>query len=274
MRQVAVTGADGFVGSRTTAALAGRPGIAVRALVRRSGPGPASGVERVDVGDLSASTDWAAALDGVDAVIHLAARVHVMRDRASDALAECRRVNVDGSLALARAAAAAGVRRFVFVSSVKVNGERGRFTEADAPAPCDPYGISKHEAEAGLREIAAATRLEVAIVRPPLVYGPGVKANFLALMNAVRRGLPLPLGALDNRRSLVALDNLVGFLIAVLDHPAAANETFLVSDGEDLSTADLVVRLGRAMGRPARLIPVPAALLVAAGSALGRKDAV
>jgi nucleoside-diphosphate-sugar epimerase len=173
---------------------------------------------------------------------------------------------------LARQAAAAGVKRFVFLSSVKVNGESGRYTEADPPAPEDAYGISKHEAEAALRAIAQDTGMDVVIIRPPLVYGPGVRANFLALMRAVSRGIPLPLGAVNNRRSLVALSNLVDFIITCIEHPAAANETFLLSDGEDLSTTDLIRRLAGAMGRPARLLPVPESVLIAGAALLGRRD--
>jgi nucleoside-diphosphate-sugar epimerase len=164
------------------------------------------------------------------------------------------------------------VKRFVFVSSVKVNGERGLYTEADPPAPEDAYGISKHEAEVALRVIAKDTGMEVVIIRPPLVYGPGVRANFLALMRAVSRGIPLPLGAIDNRRSLVALSNLVDFIVACIVDPAAANETFLVSDGEDLSTADLIRRLAGAMGRPARLFPVPESVLNLGAALVGRRD--
>jgi len=228
-------------------------------------------------GGITGSTDWSAALAGQDAVIHLAARVHIMDDRAADPLAAFRAVNTAGTLNLARQAAAAGVRRFVFVSSIKVNGEAtppGRpFRHDDRPTPQDPYGISKREAEDGLREIAATTGMEVVIVRPPLVYGPGVKANFAALMRAVQRGLPLPLGAVThNRRSLIALDNLVDLLITCLDHPAAANQTFLVSDGEDLSTTDLLRRIGQGLGRPARLLPVPPALLQAGARLLGKGD--
>lgn len=210
-------------------------------------------------------------------MMHLAARVHVMAERAGNPLVEFRRVNVDGTLNLGRQAAAAGVRRFIFVSSVKVNGEgtsaNRPFTNADAPAPQDPYGISKMEAEQGLRDIAAQTGMEVVIVRPPLVYGPGVKANFAAMMRAVQRGLPLPLASVThNRRSFVALDNLVDLLITCIDHPAAANQTFLVSDGEDLSTADLLRRLGQAMNKPARLFPVPPSMLQLGANMLGKGD--
>jgi len=230
------------------------------------------GVERTAIGEVTRDTDWRPALDGVGAVVHLAARVHVMPDRAHDPLAEFRNVNVYGTLNLARQAAAAGVRRFVYLSSIKVNGEIGAFTESAVGKPDDSYGISKHEAEVGLRSIAGEGGLETVIIRSPLVYGPGVQANFGALMRAVARGIPLPLGAIRNRRSLVALDNLVDFILVCIEHPAAANETFLVSDGEDLSTTDLIRRIARAMGRPARLIPVPAAVLLAGATLLGKRD--
>jgi nucleoside-diphosphate-sugar epimerase len=201
-----------------------------------------------------------------------------MRDIEVDPLIAFRSVNVEGTLNLARQAAAAGVKRFVFVSSVKVNGEitePGRaFTEADAPDPQDAYGQSKHEAEQGLRQTAIDTGMEVVIIRPPLVYGPGVKANFAALMRAVQRGWPLPLGAVHNQRSLVALDNLVDFIITCITHPQAANQTFLVSDGQDLSTTELVRGMAQAAGVPARLLPVPVWALQAAGSLLGKGDAV
>lgn len=227
---------------------------------------PPDGVEGVAIGSLSSDTDWTAALRNVEQVVHLASRVHVMNDKSSDSLAEFRRVNVEGTSALARQAAAEGVKRFVFLSSVKVNGE---FTEAghpytadDVPAPEDPYGVSKHEAEQLLRQISAETGMEVVIIRPPLVYGRGVKANFAAMMRWLARGFPLPLAAVtQNRRSLVALDNLVDLIVTCLHHPAAANQTFLVSDGEDLSTAELLNRMGAAMGYPARLFYLPPALL-------------
>jgi len=229
------------------------------------------------VGHIDGATDWSRALNSCTAVTHLAARVHVMAERATNPLLEFRRVNVEGTLNLARQAAAAGVRRFLFVSSVKVNGEGTAeshpFNAADAPAPLDPYGISKMEAEQGLRQIANDTDMEVVIVRPPLIYGPGVKANFASLMHAVQRGIPLPLASVThNRRSFVALDNLVDLLITCIDHPAAANQAFLVSDGEDLSTADLLHRLGEAMGKPARLFPVPPSLLQFSADLLGKGD--
>lgn len=261
-----VTGANGFVGRAVWQRLNAMSGVQAVAAVRRVDALTEPGASVVMVGDLSVQTDWSSALPGVDAVVHAAARVHVMQDAATDPLAEYRRVNVQGTLHLAREAAAAGVKRFVFLSSVKVNGEfttAGRsFSADDLPAPQDPYGISKMEAEAGLREIAAQSGMEVVIIRPPLVYGPEVKANFAAMMHWLARGVPLPLGAVThNRRSLVALDNLVDLITTCLSHPAAAHQAFFVSDGEDLSTADLLRRTGVALGQPARLFYVPTALL-------------
>jgi UDP-glucose 4-epimerase len=225
---------------------------------------------------LAPDADWTPLLDRIDVVIHAAARVHVMRDQAADPVVEFRRANTEGTLALARQAAAAGVKRFVFVSSIKVNGEGtlpGQpFVAKVSSAPCDPYGLSKYEAEEGLKALAAETGMEIAIVRPPLVYGPGVGANFLSMMRWISRGVPLPLGSIHNRRSLVALDNLVDLLLTCATHPAAANRVFLVSDGEDLSTTDLLRRLGRAMGKPPRLLPVPAAALRWGAAILGRGD--
>lgn len=272
MPSVLVTGATGFVGTALIARLARDGCLDVRGAVRSESAVLPVGAERVVVGDVSGTTDWRAALRDVTAVVHLAARVHVLRDAPAHGLGAFRRVNVDGTLNVARQAAAQGVDRFVFLSSVKVNGERGFFREIDNPAPEDPYGISKCEAENGLRALAAATGLRVAIIRAPLVYGPGVKANFQALMSAIARGVPLPLGAVKNQRSLVALDNLVDFLRTNIDHPAAANETFFVSDGEDLSTTELIHRLARAMQRPARLIPVPPWVLNAGATLLRRRD--
>jgi nucleoside-diphosphate-sugar epimerase len=223
----------------------------------------------------SEGTRWAEALDGIETVIHAASRVHMMRDVSSDPLAEFRRVNTTGTLRLAREAATVGVRRFVFLSSVKVHGESSAhncpLVETAPPAPNDAYAISKREAEDGLRAIAASSGMEVVIIRPPLVYGPGVKANFASLMRAIARGIPLPLGALHNRRSLVSLTNLVSFIITCMSHPNAANETFLVSDGEDLSTADLARRITVAMNKPERLIAVPPLLVLSVASILGRR---
>lgn len=275
-----MTGASGFVGSALLQTLLAHPWapIAVRrtAGANEAKSAPSALPDFISANGIDASTDWAQSLERVACVIHLAARVHVMADASADPLTAFRAVNVGGTLHLARQAAAAGVRRFVFVSSVKVNGERSALghvlREIDTPCPQDPYAISKHEAEQGLRQIAAETGMEVVIIRPPLVYGPGVKANFAALMGAIAKGVPLPLGALGNLRSLVAVDNLVDLIITCLTHPAAAHETFFVSDGEDLSTTDLARRLGVALNRPARLVPVPARWLMA-GASLVRKRA-
>jgi len=273
-QQVMLTGANGFVGRALCAQAASR-GLAVCAITRVVCELPGAG-RSLPLGAMDEHTDWHTALAGIGAVVHLAARVHVMADKATNPLYEFRRVNVQGTLNLARQAAAAGVRRFVFISSVKVNGEATRpgnaFTADDAPAPLDAYGISKMEAEQGLRSIATETGMELVIIRPPLVYGPGVKANFASMMRWLKRGVPLPLGAIHNQRSLVALGNLVDLIVTCLTHPAAANQTFLVSDGEDVSTTELLRRMGQAMHRPARLIPVPAGLLMQAAALVGKGD--
>ncbi|ALQ02335.1 UDP-glucose 4-epimerase [Pseudomonas brassicacearum] len=238
----------------------------------RHSPGP---ISTVRIESFSAQTQWNAHLANVDTVIHCAARVHVMNDTEADPLAAFRQVNVEGTLNFARQAAEAGVRRFIFISSIKVNGEGTSpgqpYAADDIPAPADPYGVSKQEAEQGLREVAQATGMEVVIIRPVLVYGPGVKANFLNMMRWLDKGVPLPFGAIDNRRSLVSIDNLVDLIVTCIDHPAAANQTFLVSDGEDLSTTTLLSRMARALGKPARLIPVPSWMLDRGASMLGRK---
>lgn len=230
----------------------------------------------VEVGDLEANTDWSVALIGVSSVVHTAARVHVMKDQSINPLAEFRRVNVAGTLNLAQQAAAAGVKRFVFISSIKVNGEqtqKGRpFTEKDVASPLDFYGISKYEAEEGLFRVANETGMEVVIIRPVLVYGPDVKGNFLSMMHWLHKGIPLPLGAINNARSLVALDNLVDLIITCLHHPAAANQTFLVSDGEDISTTQLLQYAASAMGVSSRLMPVPALIIQVAAKLLGKGE--
>ena len=274
--RVLITGASGFVGRALSAEAVSR-GVAVLGATRTRHDLPAD-ASNIVVPRVDGSTDWRDALPGCSALVHLAARVHVMQETTADPLTEFRRVNVQGTLNLARQAAAAGARRFVFVSSIKVNGEATqpgeRFTAEDAVAPLDAYGISKMEAEQGLRQIGQQTGMEVVIIRPPLVYGPGVKANFAALMRAVQRGWPLPLGAVHNQRSLVALDNLVDFIVTCIIHPHAANQTFLVSDGQDLSTTELVRGMALAAGVPARLLPVPVWALQAGASLLGKGDAV
>ena len=272
-KTVLVSGANGFVGKALCAELF-QQGYGVRAAVRSENVQVANS-ETVPVGEINGETDWTDALSGRKGVIHLAARVHVMNDKATDALAEFRKVNVDGALNLARQAVEAGVQRFIFISSIKVNGEGtqlGRpYSAEDEPAPLDSYGISKREAEDALRQLAAETGLEVVIIRPPLIYGPGVKANFKSMMRYLDKGMPLPLGAIKNRRSLLALDNLIDLIITCIHHPAAANQTFLVGDGEDLSTPELLRRMAEALGKKARLAPVPMPVLILGARLLGRQ---
>jgi len=274
---VVVTGASGFVGSSLSTSLAAA-GFRVRAAVRAGTPAElpgCSGVERAILGDISARPGWSSVLTNVDCVVHCAARAHVMHETAGEALAAYRAVNVDGSRRLAEQAAAAGVRRLVYLSSIKVNGEQtalgAPFSRLDTPAPQDTYGVSKSEAEQALWEVSAKTGLEVVVARPPLVYGSGVKGNLARLLKLVRLGLPLPLGALQNKRSLIGLDNLVDLLIRCVDHPEAAGQTFLVSDGEDLSTPDLIRHMAAAMNHSPRLFPAPVSLLRLAGGALGKR---
>lgn len=271
-KAIAVTGASGFVGQALCADLRSR-GMLVRPLVRAV-PSLPTDAETVAVGDIGAETDWSAALAGVDCVIHCAARAHVLKERAVNPLAAFRVVNVVGTRKLAEKAATMGVRRLIFLSSIGVLGvnTNGRepFSIADSPAPRENYGISKWEAEETLWQVAAQTDLEVVVIRPPLVYGPGVRANFLRLLQLVKCGLPLPLGAVDNLRSLVSLDNLVDLLIRCVDHPSAAGHTFLVSDDHDISTPELIFNLADLMGRKARLLPVPPRMLRLGGRLLGR----
>lgn len=270
--KVLVTGASGFVG-----------GAVVDRLMRERRFIPvAAGRSATMLNGLCAvvpfdllDTQSALTLDGIKVVIHAAARVHVMNETASDALTEFRRANVDGTLKLARRAADAGVARFIFISTIKVNGEStalGKpFKADDRPSPADPYGVSKHEAEEALKELGRETGMEVVIVRPPLVYGPGVKANFLSMLNWLNKGIPLPLGAINNLRSLVAIDNLVDLITICIDHPKAANQTFLVSDGDDLSTTLLLQRLATALGKKARLLPLPEGVLKLFASIVGKQ---
>jgi nucleoside-diphosphate-sugar epimerase len=278
-RRVLVTGASGFIGQAVCSDLQFR-GYDVLAVVRRNPPGAGDqpDARRLVMGEIDQATDWAAALAGVDSVVHLAARVHLMRDTSPDPLGEFRRVNVALTLNLARQAARAGVRRFIFISSAKVNGETspaGRpFVADDAPRPVDPYGISKLEAEQALMELGKATGLEVVVIRPVLVYGAGVKANFQSMIRWAMKGVPLPLGALHNQRSLIALDNLTDFIATCLRHPAAANQIFLVSDGEDLTVTNLLQRTAAAAGRQARLLSVPTVVLRILGRILGKEPVI
>ena len=272
---ILVTGASGFVGMALCSSLVNH--FHLRISVRdKSKTELFKNVDTLEA-SLSPDQDWSNALSGVSVVVHCAARVHVMNDKAVNPLLEFRRVNVDGTLNLAHQASEAGVRRFVFISSIKVNGELTYldhpFTADQIPAPSDPYGVSKYEAEMGLRALSEKTGMEIVIIRSPLVYGPGVKANFMSLMCWLQKGVPLPLGDVTkNHRSFVHLDNLVDLIIACINHPAAANQTFLVSDDEDLSTAELLERMALALGKSAKLISVPAALITLGARLVGRAD--
>jgi len=286
MTRLLVTGANGFVGHTLCRQVVAQ-GFRVRGATRTACP-MGNGVENVGVCALGKSTNWIAALEGVDVVIHLAARVHVMKDEATDPLAKFLEVNLHGTENLARQAVRAGVKRLVYVSSIKVNGEgcphplplshgeRGEwvYRESDVPNPQGPYAVSKRQAEQALHRVAKETGLEVVIVRPPLVYGAGVKGNFAQMLKVLAKGIPLPLASVRNLRSLIHVENLVGALIACATHPAAAGQTYLVSDGEDISTPGLLRLLGAAMGHPARLLPCPPALLKLAGRLTGKDEQV
>lgn len=271
-----VTGADGFVG-RALLAEAGARGVRVRGVTRR----PCrldSGAENVAVGAMDGDTDWRAALDeGVEAVIHLAARVHVMRDTHADPLAEFLKVNLEGTANLARQAARAGVRRFVFVSSIKVNGEQTAdeqvFTASGEPHPQDSYAVSKWRAEQALREIGGETGMEIVIVRPPLIYGPGVKGNLLQLLQAVEKGIPLPFARVHNVRSMLYVGNLVDILLLCATHPAAAGRTYLLRDGEDVAVPELIALLAQGLQKKPRLFAFPLWLLRLSMTAAGLRGA-
>ena len=278
MTVVAVTGASGFVGKRLVSALADR-GHDVRAIARRGRlQGATSPAPMFSVSDIDAGTAWGFALSGVEVVIHCAARAHVMREQSTDPLTLYREVNIDGTRRLAEEAARYGVRRLVFLSSVKAVGERSVPSRPlgvlDEPRPEDDYGRSKYEAELALNKVSASTGLEVVIVRPPLVYGLGVKGNFLRLLGLVARGFPLPFGSIENARSMVSLANLVDFLSVCVESPAAAGKTFFVSDGDDLSTPDLVRKIAMAMNRRVRLVPVPVAMLNGMAGLVGKSAEV
>lgn len=270
---ILLTGKTGFIGSRIFRQLKLNSTTDVSYIVRKPVDSSIDDKNQFVITDLSNSLVLAKALLGQNAVIHAAARAHIMNDEVADSLAEYRRVNVDGTLNLARQAVAAGVKRFIFISSIGVNGNINTrpFTEEDLPNPSEMYAQSKWEAEQGLWEIQRETGMELVIIRPPLVYGPNAPGNFGSLMRWVENGVPLPLGAIHNQRSLVAVDNLVDLIITCIDHPAAANQVFLAGDGQDLSTTELLRGVARAMGKPSRLIPVPSSLLMLGATLLGKK---
>lgn len=295
--RVLITGATGFVGQALSALLI-KQGFQIRSVIRSKPDHYSHNVSRkaintaesFAVGSIGPHTNWSDSLRDIDTVIHLAARVHVMNDRIENPVAAYREVNTAGTELLAKEAAKSGARRFIYLSTIKVNGEETGlrtkasglkaknlnkyFSESDIPHPKDPYAISKWEAEDVLRTISSETLMEVVIVRPPLVYGPGVKANFLNLLKIADKGIPLPLGSINNARSFVSLDNLIDFITCCIKHPAAAGETFLVSDGEDLSTPELIKKIAQFMGRPCRLFPFPPNLLHIVGKLIGKSDMI
>ena len=271
---ILITGANGFVGKKLCAELLQHE-YAIRSAVRLPS-NLDNDFEEIVVGSIDAGTDWASTLKNIDVVIHLAARVHVMNDHAPDAMAEFRKVNVEGTLRLAQEAANAGVKRFIYISSIKVNGEFTEidkpFTAQDAANPQDAYAISKYEAEQGLLLIAQQTGMDVVIIRPPLIYGAGVKANFASMFKAVKREIPMPLGAIHNKRSFVYVGNLVSLIERCINHPAAKNQIFLVSDGHDLSTTELLQACATALGVRSRLLAVPQNLIKGCAAILGKQS--
>lgn len=271
--KVLVTGANGFVGSNLVYSLERQNHITVVPCVRRillQGP---SVQNAVCVGEVNGQTDWVDVLSGVEVVIHVAARAHMAEDNVNNALPGYRQVNVNGTLNLASQAAQAGVRRFIFISSIGVNGNSNTrpFNSGDCSSPTEPYALSKWEAEQGLWRIQTESEMEVVIIRPPLVYGPNAPGNFGSLIRWIERGIPLPLGAIHNRRSLIGIDNLVDLITRCIDHPGASNQVLLAGDGEDLSTTELLRNVARAMEKPLWLVPIPSSLLQFAASLLGKK---
>ena len=275
MKTILVTGASGFIGQALSRELL-QNGQSVILATRSSQNIPSlykdARVIKVDLNDNE--TNWIAHLQSVDTVIHLAARVHVMKEQAEDSLSLYRQINIEGTEKIAKSAVLAGVRRFIYLSSVKVHGEENilPYSELDKKAPLDEYGLSKSDAENKLLEIARQSKMEVVIIRPPLVYGPGVKANFYSLFKIVNKNFPLPFGNIDNKRSYVALTNLVNFIIFCIDHPKAANEVFLISDGEDISTTELVEKIAKALDKKKCLISIPVGLMRFLAMILGKRN--
>ena len=277
IKKVLVTGSGGFIGHALCTRIL-TEGWQVRGTFRTESDVSRlpKGVEAFSIGSIDSDTKWGDALTGIDTVVHLVGRVHVMDDVSADPLAEYRNVNVEGTKCLAVSSASAGVKRFIFISSIKVNGE-GRaaaYNEDDEAAPQDPYGVSKWEAEQELHKISHTTGIEVVILRPPLVYGPGVKANFYNLLKIVDRGIPLPFAKIDNLRSFIYLDNLIDVIITCINHPRAEGRTFLVNDREDVSTPELIRKIASALGKPARLFSIPPFLMRLAGKFTGKSAAI
>ena len=277
MSEILITGATGFVGSGVLKCLLSSDTYRrVTVLVRQDNKNWPARVSPRVIGNLESVVDWLDVLEGISIIVHCAARVHVMKDSALNPLEQYRLVNVVGTLNLARQAASSGVRRFIFISSIGVNGAETvdrPFNAQDLPMPHSDYALSKYEAELGLQKIASETRMEVVIIRPPLVYGAFAPGNFGTLLSWVSCGIPLPLGGIQNQRSFVALENLVDLIMVCIRHPAAANQIFLISDGEDISTAELIRRIGVAIGKPVFLIPIPTSWIQFMADTLGKGDA-
>ena len=273
---ILVTGVSGFVGKRLHSTLISL-GYPVRAVIRTSEPNLNKDYsDFFIVNEIGKNTDWEMAMNGVETIIHLAARVHVMNEVSSDPYYEFHKINVEGTIALAKKAAYAGVKRFIFLSSVKVNGESTSdarpFNEIVEPRPKDWYAKSKNEAEIELRKLAEICGMEVVIIRSPLVYGREAKGNMSLLMSFIRFRIPLPLASIDNKRSLIGLDNLVDFIITCINHPKAANQTFLVSDDQDVSTANLIKMIASAIGIRPILFPLPIRVLFILAVILRKND--
>ena len=276
--KIAVTGANGFIGAALTHKLCEK-GYDVRGIVRSKerSLNRNSRLEIFAVGEINSDTNWGDALKGIDVVIHLASRVHKLIDVSINPLADYRGVNTGGTQKLAEMSAQAGTRRLLFISTIKVNGEKtigAAFTENHTASPQDPYAISKWEAEQALHNISDSTGLEIVILRLPLIYGQGVKANFLRLLDIVNKNIPLPLSMVNNKRSMIYIGNLIDVIIRCIEHPDAANQTFLVSDGQDVSTPDLIKMIAGAMGKKARLFPCPAPFLKVIGKVIGKSDEI
>lgn len=273
MQKILITGATGFIGQHLLPALLKNDSFLPQVVLRNPEKESSYSGIPIFINSLDENSNWQDALSECDTVIHLAARVHVMKEKAADPLAEFRKTNTQGTLNLAQQAVKAGVRRFIYLSTAKVNGENSShnpFCADDKPNPGDPYAISKFEAECGLRALAESSSMEVVIIRPPLVYGPGVKGNFKTMMAVLRKGIPLPFGRITNKRSLVAIDNLVSLIKTCINHPNAANQVFLVSDGEDLSTTELLRKMSIAMNKSVWLLPIPQGMLACFAKLLGQ----
>ncbi len=274
MHKILVTGGSGFVGRSLLECLAKKPYSLIVA-TRKNANEILTGTAFVIQG-FDQATDWSQGLQGVQTVIHLASRVHVMNDTALDPLEEFRKVNVAGTIRLAEQAAQAGIKRFIFISSIGVNGDYtvNPFCADDPPNPLEPYAISKYEAEQSLQKLSKEYGFELVIIRPPLVYGANAPGNFGKLVKLIAKGYPLPLGAIKNKRSLVSINNLISLIMVCIEHPLASNQIFLVSDDEDISTTDLLRRVARVLSVPARLIPVPMVFLQLAAKMLRKEKLV